>query len=123
VFERLVDEPELEAWPICWMPGQHTGFHDHDLSSGAVTILSGAVKEERLRLGTLGKRSRIPRQHVRLHLVGDPPRDARGRGAGRHASRVLTAPAKDGRIRGRPRRALQRHPLGYGEELKPVQVA
>jgi predicted metal-dependent enzyme (double-stranded beta helix superfamily) len=48
VFERLIDEPAVEAWLICWMPGHDTGFHDHDLSSGAVTVVSGAVREERL---------------------------------------------------------------------------
>src|SRR3954465_9906519 len=52
VFEQLLEEPALEAWLICWMPGHDTGFHDHDLSSGAVTVLSGAVLEERLGTGT-----------------------------------------------------------------------
>src|SRR4051812_23963549 len=52
VFEQVLDEPEVEAWLICWMPGHDTGFHDHDVSSGAVTVLSGAVREERLGIGT-----------------------------------------------------------------------
>src|SRR3954453_14420275 len=52
VFERIVDEPEVEAWLICWMPGHDTGFHDHALSSGAVTVVSGAVLGERLGIGT-----------------------------------------------------------------------
>src|SRR4051812_21992323 len=51
LFERVVEEPEVEAWLICWMPGHDTGFHDHDLSSGAVTVLTGSVLEERLGLG------------------------------------------------------------------------
>src|SRR3954466_6380881 len=51
VFERVIDEPEVEGWLICWMPGHDTGFHDHDLSSGAVTVVNGAVHEERLCLG------------------------------------------------------------------------
>src|SRR5256714_5145780 len=52
VYARILDEPEFEAWLICWMPGHDTGFHDHDLSSGAVTVLTGAVLEERLGIGT-----------------------------------------------------------------------
>src|SRR4051795_1097846 len=51
IFEPVLDLPEVEAWLICWMPGHDTGFHDHDLSSGAVTVLSGSVREERLRIG------------------------------------------------------------------------
>src|SRR4051794_28257836 len=30
VFEQVLDEPDVEAWLICWMPGHDTGFHDHD---------------------------------------------------------------------------------------------
>ena len=59
VFEQLVDAPDVEAWLICWMPGHDTGFHDHDLSSGAVTVVSGAVCEERLGLGSAETRSRL----------------------------------------------------------------
>jgi predicted metal-dependent enzyme (double-stranded beta helix superfamily) len=125
VFERLIDEPELEAWLICWMPGHDTGFHDHDLSSGAVTVVSGAVKEERLRLGTLGTRSRVylpgstfdftaSEIHRVTHAGADPAvtlhaYSPRLRRMGAYAV------ARDG--------ALQRHPLAYGDELKPLQAA
>src|SRR2546423_2333199 len=50
-FEPVLDLPEVEGWLICWMPGHDTGFHDHDLSSGAVTVVSGSVREERLHVG------------------------------------------------------------------------
>src|SRR4051794_41788366 len=59
VFERVLDEPDLEAWLICWMPGHDTGFHDHDLSSGAVTVVAGRGKEERLRPRGGGKPGRL----------------------------------------------------------------
>ncbi|HEY2604000.1 MAG TPA: cysteine dioxygenase family protein [Thermoleophilaceae bacterium] len=59
VFEPIVDEPDVEGWLICWMPGHDTGFHDHDISSGAVTVLSGQVLEERLTVGRVGMLSSI----------------------------------------------------------------
>ena len=37
-------------WLICWMDDHDTGFHDHDISAGAVAVVSGAVREERLRI-------------------------------------------------------------------------
>jgi len=37
------------VWLICWMPGHDTGFHDHDGSAGAVAVMQGQVREERLR--------------------------------------------------------------------------
>jgi len=50
-YELLLDEPHVTAWVICWMEDHDTGFHDHDLSAGAVAVVSGRVREERLRLG------------------------------------------------------------------------
>ena len=35
---------------ICWSEDQDTGFHDHDVSSAAIAVISGQVREDRLRL-------------------------------------------------------------------------
>jgi predicted metal-dependent enzyme (double-stranded beta helix superfamily) len=47
----LLRTPAATVWLLCWMPGQDTGFHDHDGAAGAVAVLQGRVCEERLRLG------------------------------------------------------------------------
>ena len=49
LFHRLSDDAHVTVWLICWMPGHDTGFHDHDGSAGAVSVLEGHVREERLR--------------------------------------------------------------------------
>ena len=41
---------EVEVYVVCWMPGHDTGFHDHDASAAAITVVDGAVNEERLAL-------------------------------------------------------------------------
>src|SRR5204863_295726 len=41
---------------LCWMPGQETGFHDHDGAAGAVAVVAGEVVEQRLRLGAEPRR-------------------------------------------------------------------
>ncbi len=125
MFELIARSPAAEAWLICWMPGHDTGFHDHDLSSGAVTVVSGAVKEERLRLGTLGTRSRIylpgntfdftSSEIHRVTHAGTDPAVTLHAYSPRLRRMGAYAVATDG--------ALTRHPLGYGEELKPVRVA
>jgi predicted metal-dependent enzyme (double-stranded beta helix superfamily) len=51
VYEELLSDPHVTAWLICWMDDQDTGFHDHDVSAGAVAIVSGSVREERLAIG------------------------------------------------------------------------
>jgi predicted metal-dependent enzyme (double-stranded beta helix superfamily) len=47
-YEELLRDDQLTAWLICWLDDHDTGFHDHDLSAGAVAVVSGAVREERL---------------------------------------------------------------------------
>jgi mannose-6-phosphate isomerase-like protein (cupin superfamily) len=51
VYEQVWDDPDVNAWLICWSQDQDTGFHDHHHSAAAIAVLAGAVREERLRLG------------------------------------------------------------------------
>jgi hypothetical protein len=39
---------------ICWLDDQKTGYHDHDLSSGAVYVCEGTLVEDRFHLGGEG---------------------------------------------------------------------
>jgi quercetin dioxygenase-like cupin family protein len=50
VYEQIVDDEDVNAWVICWSEDQDTGFHDHDESSAAIAVISGHVREDRLRL-------------------------------------------------------------------------
>ena len=49
-YKELFSDHYLTAWLICWMEDHDTGFHDHDISCGAVSVVSGCVREERLAL-------------------------------------------------------------------------
>jgi predicted metal-dependent enzyme (double-stranded beta helix superfamily) len=124
IFEPLLDLPQVEAWLICWMPGHDTGFHDHDLSSGAVTVLSGSVREERLHVGApvtsnvygSGETFDFTSSDIhRVTHVGIAP--------------TVTLHAYSPRLRRMgayaitDAGALQRHPLAYGEELRPLSPA
>jgi predicted metal-dependent enzyme (double-stranded beta helix superfamily) len=50
-FKQLLRDEHLDVWLLCWSHDHDTGFHDHDLSAGAVAVVSGSVREERLVLG------------------------------------------------------------------------
>jgi mannose-6-phosphate isomerase-like protein (cupin superfamily) len=50
VFEQIWDDEDVNAWLICWSEDQDTGFHDHDESGAAITVVSGTVREDRLTL-------------------------------------------------------------------------
>ena len=51
VTEQIWDDEQVNAWLICWSEDQDTGFHDHDESAAAVAVISGRVREDRLRIG------------------------------------------------------------------------
>ncbi len=58
VYEQIWDDENVNAWVICWSEDQDTGFHDHDESSAAIAVISGQVREERLRIDD-APRSRV----------------------------------------------------------------
>jgi predicted metal-dependent enzyme (double-stranded beta helix superfamily) len=41
-YHQLYRDPNVDVWLICWLPGQGTGYHDHDRSDGAVYVCRGA---------------------------------------------------------------------------------
>ena len=106
------------------MPGHDTGFHDHDLSSGAVTVVKGRLREERMGWGG-GVSSMLydvgdvfdfgPTDiHRVVHPGGEPA-----------VSIHVYSPElrRMGAYAAGKRGELQRHPLAYGQELKPVSQA
>ena len=105
VYEELLRDDHLAVWLICWMEDHDTGFHDHDLSAGAVAVVDGAVREDRLLVGgppasrVVAAGSSFSFAASDIHRVlhhGDAP--------GRDPPRLLAAAVADGRLRGRARR-------------------
>ncbi|HUA49440.1 MAG TPA: cysteine dioxygenase family protein [Solirubrobacteraceae bacterium] len=50
-FVSLHRDEYVDIWLLCWNRGDDTGWHDHDLSSGAVRVVRGAVRESSPRMG------------------------------------------------------------------------
>jgi hypothetical protein len=46
-FTRLHGDDELDLWLISWVPDRSTELHDHGGSLGALTVVSGALRETR----------------------------------------------------------------------------
>ena len=51
-YRLLFEDERTDIWVLCWMPGQSTGFHDHDASDVGIAIAQGMVLERQLRLPT-----------------------------------------------------------------------
>jgi len=123
-FEQLSRDDRVDVWVISWGTGNDTGFHDHDVSSGAVAVVEGEVIEERLVLGG---------PPIRLHHRAGDVFDFDAA----HVHRMLQdsdtpavtvhayspplwrmgsyAVATDG--------SLRRQSISYAEELRPPEVA
>jgi hypothetical protein len=45
-FNQLYRDANVDVWLICWLDAQDTGYHDHDVSSGAVYVVEGMLCED-----------------------------------------------------------------------------
>jgi predicted metal-dependent enzyme (double-stranded beta helix superfamily) len=123
-YAELLRDAHLDVWLICWSEDHDTGFHDHDLSAGAVAVISGSVREERLALGrpTDAPIARTVRAgssfdfgasdiHRVLHTGSEPAVTI-------HA---YSPPlSRMGAYVVEPDGQLRRHAISYEEELRPL---
>jgi quercetin dioxygenase-like cupin family protein len=119
VYEQIWADEDVNAWVICWSEDQDTGFHDHDESAAGIVVISGSVREERLRLGATpservaaaGEAFTMP--PVAIHRVlhhGDGPAIT---------IHAYSPPlARTGAYRVGPGGELEREPLSFEDELR-----
>ncbi|MFI5890039.1 cysteine dioxygenase [Actinoplanes sp. NPDC051513] len=50
-YAHLYRDGDIDVWVLCWNLVDDTGWHDHDISSGAVAVTRGAVSEATPRMG------------------------------------------------------------------------
>ena len=50
-YVSLHRDDHLDVWLLCWTRENDTGWHDHDISSGAVQVVGGAINEHNPRIG------------------------------------------------------------------------
>jgi predicted metal-dependent enzyme (double-stranded beta helix superfamily) len=120
-YKELLRNEHVAVWLICWMKDHDTGFHDHDLSSGAIAVARGRVREERLAIGgialdrELGERQAIEFSAADIHRVTH---------AGEGPSVTINAYSpplwRMGAYEFKPSGELQRHSISYAEELRPI---
>jgi hypothetical protein len=47
-YVSLHRDEHVDVWLLCWTPDNDTGWHDHDVSSGAVAVARGSLVEHNL---------------------------------------------------------------------------
>jgi predicted metal-dependent enzyme (double-stranded beta helix superfamily) len=120
-YAQLHRDEHVGVWLICWMNDHDTGFHDHDLSAGALSVVRGRVREDRLVLGgppasrTLAAGESLTFGASDIHRVSH---------AGTEPAVTLHAYSpplwRMGAYEVSPDGTLRRHSMSYAEELRPL---
>jgi predicted metal-dependent enzyme (double-stranded beta helix superfamily) len=120
-YAQFRRDEHVAVWVICWCDEQDTGFHDHDLSHGAVAVVEGALEEERLVLGGGTTSRRYEAGRAFAFSAADIHR-VRHAGAEPSISLHAYSPPlwRMGAYEIAPSGELRRHSLSYAEELKPL---
>ena len=123
-FAQLWRDDHVDVWVISWASGNDTGFHDHDVSRGAVAVVEGEIVEERLVVGgparvlrhRAGDTFDFDASHVhRMH------QDAATPAVSIHA---YSPPLwRMGSYEVEPDGTLRRRSISYAEELRPLESA
>jgi predicted metal-dependent enzyme (double-stranded beta helix superfamily) len=58
-YFSLHRDAHVDVWVLCWTPANDTGWHDHDVSSGAVAVTRGRLVEHNLGIGTPELRTEV----------------------------------------------------------------
>jgi hypothetical protein len=59
-YVSLHRDAHVDVWVLCWTPQNDTGWHDHDISSGAVGVVQGRLVEHNLAIGRDSAATEVP---------------------------------------------------------------
>ena len=81
-YELLYEDDRVDIWVLSWMPGQRTGFHDHDGSDVGLVCVQGELDEGSLAIGSAPETVRMTPGvsrggpggyiHAVAHRAGEP---------------------------------------------------
>lgn len=126
VYEELCSDEHLTAWLICWSEDHDTGYHDHDVSCGAVAVVGGRVREERLTIeGPDHPVSRTFKAGQSFHFSAADIHRVRHAGSDPAVTLHVYSPplSRMGAYAIAGNGVLVRHPVSSGEELRPLNDA
>ena len=121
-YASLHRDADLDVWALFWLPETDTGWHDHDTSSGAVRVVSGALAEHALVVGaaprhrTHGAGSSFSFGPTHIHrLTCEVPRAV--------SIHAYSPPLwRLGQYSVDPEGILRRQSVSYADELRPVRA-
>src|SRR6478735_3422839 len=120
VYVSLHRDAHVDVWLLCWSPENDTGYHDHDISSGAVAVVAGELVENNL---TFAEGALELRVEAGTTFSFGPDHIHRLNGAvhGSVSIHAYSPPLwRMGQYRIDPGGLLKRVSLSYADELRPL---
>jgi len=123
VFMSLYRDDYVDVWLLCWTPQNDTGWHDHDISSGAVRVVQGALTESNPRIGgepavrvvAAGEAFSFGPDHIH-RLAGERARSVSIHAYSPPLWRLGQYAITDDGV-------MRRQSISYADELRPVSIA
>jgi Cysteine dioxygenase type I len=119
-YVSLHRDTHVDVWLLCWTPRNDTGWHDHDISSGAVAVAQGCLVEHNLAVRAPSLQAEVPAgtaycfgpDHIH-RLTGRDPRSV--------SIHAYSPPLwRLGRYAVSPSGVLRRTSVCYADELRPL---
>jgi hypothetical protein len=119
-YVSLYRDSHVDVWLLCWTPQNDTGWHDHDISSGAVAVLRGALTEHNLSVGDASIRTDVSAGQV-FGFGPDHIHRLTGRDPGSVSVHAYSPPLwRMGQYTLGPGGVLRRRTVSYADELRPT---
>lgn len=119
-YVSLHRDSHVDVWLLCWTPENDTGWHDHDISSGAVAVLRGALTEHNLSVGDGSIRTDVTAGQV-FGFGPDHIHRLTGRDPGSVSVHAYSPPLwRMGQYTLGPGGVLRRRTVSYADELRPT---
>ncbi len=119
-YVSLHRDAHVDVWLICWTPSNDTGWHDHDISSGAVAVARGALVEHNLAVGADSVRATVAAGHF-YSFGPDHIHRMTGQAEGSVSIHVYSPPLwRMGAYAISRTGVLRRTSVSYADELRPI---
>ncbi|GAA2644865.1 cysteine dioxygenase [Paractinoplanes durhamensis] len=119
-YASLYRDGDIDVWVLCWNLQDDTGWHDHDISSGAVAVTRGAVSEATPRMGGTPV-TRVVRAGRTFGFGPDHIHRMAGAVDGSVSIHAYSPPLwRMGQYSITPSGVLRRRAVSYAEELRPL---
>jgi hypothetical protein len=119
-YVSLYRDAHVDVWVLCWTPQNDTGWHDHDISSGAVAVIEGCLTEHNLAVDRPSLATELPAGQV-FSFGPDHIHRLTGRDAGSVSIHAYSPPLwRMGQYSVGATGVLRRTSVSYADELRPL---